>query len=182
MKFYIARISLLSLLMLTAAPVALAANTATVTISATVLADCSVTVNHQGVLDIGRIAVSELHDKAKNAALDGMVGSVDVTSKCGDSTRAKLTVSTQTVADKSIVASSPSGVEADVMRFGLKIDDKAADFDDASKSVTSEINDENLSSDGHTDTLTFSGLAGANSGKATAGSYSATVTVKVEPE
>jgi len=181
MKFYIARISLLSLLMLTAAPVALAANTATVTISATVLADCSVTVN-QSVLDIGRIAVSELHDKAKNAALDGMVGSVDVTSKCGDSTRAKLTVSTQTVADKSIVASSPSGVEADVMRFGLKIDDKAADFDDASKSVTSEINDENLSSDGHKDTLTFSGLAGANSGKATAGSYSATVTVKVEPE
>ena len=179
MNRHTARRALLSLLVLSAAPAALAGNTATVTISATVLADCSVSVN-QSALNLGKISVSNLQDKAKNAVLDDMTGEVTVTSKCEGESQAKMTVSVPAVADKNIVATSPSGGEEDVMRFGLKIDDAAAEFGD-DKSVTHDISDDKLSS-GHTDTLAFTALAGSKAGKATAGSYSATVTVKVEPE
>lgn len=172
--------ALLTLLMLSAAPAAMAGDSATVTISATVLAECSVKVDKSS-LDLGRIAVSHLKDKAVNAALDGMTGTVQVTSTCEGASKAKMTVSTQAVADKQIVATSPSGGTEDVMRFRLKIDNKAAKFDET-KSATKVISDDKLSSGVHTDTLTFSALAGKNASKATAGSYSATVTVKVEPE
>lgn len=179
-NIHAARGALLTLLMLSAAPAAMAGDSATVTISATVLADCTVSVD-KSTLDLGRIAVSHLTDKAVNAALDGMTGAVTVTSKCEGASKAKMTVSATAVADKNIEATSPSGGAEDVMRFGLKIGDSAADFDQT-KSVTKEISDDKLSSGGHTDTLTFSALAGKNASKATAGSYSATVTVKVEPE
>ncbi|MEN4700002.1 hypothetical protein ABEG91_22400 [Pantoea agglomerans] len=147
--------------------------TATVTIKATVMADCTVSVN-PSTLDLGSISASTLQGKAINTALEGMSKTVTVTSTCAGASKARMTIkSGSKVADGKVVP------EGDVLRFGLKIADTVEPFSDDTQSVTREIESADLST-GHNEDLQFFAAMGGATPKA--GTYTSNMTIMIEPE
>lgn len=147
--------------------------TATVTIKATVMADCKVSLE-PATLELGCVSASTLQNKAKNTALEGMSKTVTVTSTCGGTSKARMTIKAgNRVADGYIVP------EGDVLRFGLKMNDIVEPFDQSEETVTREIESADLST-GHTEELQFFAATGSATPKA--GTYTSNVTIRIEPE
>lgn len=151
--------------------------TADLVIKATVVADCTVSVSPTSV-DLGKVSVTTLKNTSHNTELPEMSQTVTVTSTCQGTSAAKLSASTQnTVKDGYI---SPDG---DALRFGVEttFDSVIHKFDDTGNTTVVTWTNQSDLNTGHQDTIKLFALAGTNMSPS-AGTYTATMTFKLEPE
>ncbi len=157
----------------------MATDVGSITISSTIQADCSISVNTSQVV-LGSISATDVRKTVAGNLLVDTSGSFTVTPTCVGAAAGTLTLSTSGgVADGYLMTSDGS----DYIRFKIEESSQGEfeSFDSTSKSVSLGISGANLSA-GNPLTFNVLGIAGANSSSAMAGTYSSTLNIELAAE
>ncbi|MDH4910058.1 spore coat protein U domain-containing protein [Xanthomonas axonopodis pv. ricini] len=149
--------------------------TDTLTVSATITASCSITLNSNAI-DLGTISAATIFDATTGSPIKGLNNSFTIGTACAGTDKATLSIVTSSnVTDGYIVPGAK-----DVIRFGIS-DSNAAQlkFDAATKRVDTDI----TTSDTGSTTFNVYAVAGADAkNQNSQGTYSSTLTFGLTPD
>ncbi|MGV7180457.1 spore coat protein U domain-containing protein [Xanthomonas axonopodis] len=148
--------------------------TDTLTVSATITASCTITLNGNAI-DLGTISAGALSDATTGSPIKGLNNSFTIGTACSGTDKATLSIVTSSnVTDGYIVPGAK-----DVIRFGISDSNAQLKFDAATKRVDTDI----TASDASFTTFNVYAVAGADAkNQNSQGTYSSTLTFGLTPD